>query len=244
MGSDISCFLMGFSFVWVHIAQVHWADDGQSRHPDHMSHIAATAQKFQSLTSKQRDIDRCKSSKLHALRDEKLDGERKSRCQTETATDITFAALEVLHVNRQLKELMLQHRGRPNSKLRNAENCCISMTESDQKSSGQGHHALETSSRRGGVFREILSRTTSSEHDWQEESKKSRQRSGQSGRATTCEKKLSARVNASEKVKDSTSILTAKRGIRANTSYNCSFENELFPGKEHSENSRSSNIRV
>ena len=93
MGSDISCFLMGFSFVWVHIAQVHWADDGQSRHPDHMSHIAATAQKFQSLTSKQRDIDRCKSSKLHALRDEKLDGERKSRCQTETATDITFAAL-------------------------------------------------------------------------------------------------------------------------------------------------------
>ena len=96
--------------------------------------------------------------------------------------------------------------------LRNEKNFCIFMTESYQESSGQGHQALANSSRPGGVFWESLSTTTSSENYGQEEPKKTRQSSGPPGRATTCEKKHSASVSASRKVKDCTSILTVLDG--------------------------------
>ena len=120
----------------------------------------------------------------------------------------TIKERNALHENTgQRAHVAYQREAELKVQLRNAGNCCISMTESYEESSGQGHQALETSSRPGGVFREILSTTTSSENYGQEEPKKTRRRSGPYGRATTFEKKFSASVNASRKVKDSTSIL-------------------------------------
>ena len=116
--------------------------------------------------------------------------------------------------------------------LRNAENCCISRTESYEESSEQGHHALETSQDLAASFGKACRQQTVLRIMDKKKPKTTRQTSGPSGRATTCEKKLSASVSASRKVKDCTSFLTAKRSIRANISYNCSFENELFLGKD------------